>query len=93
LPAGLTCNSATGFITGTPTSAGNTPVNIYATNASGTGTATLIMTIDDNGGGAPPSSGSSGCGQGNGLAAMLTLAMGLIARVLLSGGCAARARK
>lgn len=45
LPAGLTVNARTGRISGTPQSAGTTKVTIGATNASGTGTATLAITI------------------------------------------------
>src|SRR5438034_3774046 len=46
LPAGLTVNTNTGLISGTPTAAGTYPVTISATNAGGTGTATLIMTLN-----------------------------------------------
>jgi len=46
LPAGLSLNSATGVISGTPTSAGSTAVLISATNSSGTsGTQDLTVTI------------------------------------------------
>lgn len=45
LPAGLTLNSATGVITGTPTVFGTFPVTIAATNTTGTGTATLTLTL------------------------------------------------
>jgi hypothetical protein len=45
LPAGLTVNTKTGLISGTPTTAGIYNVTISATNAGGTGTATLIITI------------------------------------------------
>ncbi|MGD0090295.1 MAG: putative Ig domain-containing protein, partial [Planctomycetota bacterium] len=45
LPAGLSVNMSTGAITGTPTAAGNSSVAISATNAGGTGTATLALTI------------------------------------------------
>src|SRR5207302_1069497 len=46
LPAGLTLNSATGAITGTPTATGTSTVTISATNATGTGTASLQITIN-----------------------------------------------
>lgn len=45
LPAGLTVNTVTGLITGTPTAAAVTVVTISATNAGGTGTATLTITV------------------------------------------------
>jgi len=45
LPAGLTVNTNTGAITGTPTTAGTTSVTISATNAGDTGSATLTITV------------------------------------------------
>ena len=45
LPAGLSVNTTTGLISGTPTTAGSFSVTISATNAAGTGTATLALTI------------------------------------------------
>ncbi len=45
LPAGLSVNTATGLISGTPTSAGTSTVTLGATNAGGTGTAALTLTI------------------------------------------------
>jgi PKD repeat protein len=45
LPAGLSVNSSTGMISGTPTAAGTSSVTISATNAGGTGTATLVLTM------------------------------------------------
>jgi len=50
LPAGLSVSTTTGAITGTPTATGTTSVTISATNAGGTGTATLAITINP----APP---------------------------------------
>jgi hypothetical protein len=47
LPAGLTVNTSTGLISGTPTAAGTYSVPISATNVSGTGTATLTLTINN----------------------------------------------
>ncbi|MDP2138281.1 MAG: SMP-30/gluconolactonase/LRE family protein, partial [Candidatus Didemnitutus sp.] len=45
LPAGLAINTTTGAITGTPTVAGSTSVTLGATNATGTGNATLTITV------------------------------------------------
>ena len=46
LPAGLTLNSTTGVISGTPTAATVTPVTLTATNAGGSGTQVLTITIN-----------------------------------------------
>ena len=48
LPGGLGINISTGVITGTPTSAGTSNVTISATNASGTGSATLVITVNSS---------------------------------------------
>jgi len=53
LPAGLSINTVTGLISGTPATAGSANVTMSATNASGTGSAILSVTIN------PPSSGGS----------------------------------
>lgn len=45
LPSGLTLNPSTGLISGTPAAAATTNVTINATNAAGTGSATLVITI------------------------------------------------
>lgn len=45
LPGGLSVNTATGVISGTPTTAATTNVGLSATNSTGTGTATLALTI------------------------------------------------
>lgn len=45
LPGGLSINTTTGAITGTPTAAGTTSVLLGATNGTGTGNATLTVTV------------------------------------------------
>lgn len=45
LPAGLTVDTSTGLISGTPTVGGNFTVTLTATNAGGSGTATLTLGI------------------------------------------------
>jgi hypothetical protein len=45
LPAGLSVNTTNGLISGTPSAAGTFSVTLSATNAQGTGTATLSLTI------------------------------------------------
>jgi Domain of unknown function (DUF4082)/Bacterial Ig domain/Putative Ig domain len=46
LPAWATVNTTTGVISGTPTAAGTSNVTLSATNAAGTGTAPLTLTIN-----------------------------------------------
>ncbi|MGA9061103.1 MAG: choice-of-anchor D domain-containing protein, partial [Terracidiphilus sp.] len=45
LPPGLTVNTGTGLVSGTPTTAGTSIVTLSATNGGGTGSATLTLTI------------------------------------------------
>jgi autotransporter-associated beta strand protein len=45
LPAGLSIDGATGVISGTPAAIGQSEITIHATNANGTGTATLILNV------------------------------------------------
>jgi hypothetical protein len=45
LPAGLSVNRTTGLISGTPTALGATTIAISATNAGGTGSANLALTV------------------------------------------------
>ena len=49
LPAGLSVNTSTGEITGTPTTVGTYTVTISATNAGGTGNANFVYTINPKG--------------------------------------------
>jgi hypothetical protein len=46
LAVGLSVNTSTGVISGTPTAVGTTNVVIGATNTGGTGTATLVITVN-----------------------------------------------
>ena len=48
LPAGLTLDAATGIISGTPTTLGQSEVTLGATNSNGTGTATLLLNVNSN---------------------------------------------
>ncbi len=59
LPAGLSINTATGVISGTPTTIGQSEITIAATNASGTGTATLILNAISNATPAAPTSAAA----------------------------------
>jgi PKD repeat protein len=45
LPTGLSVNTGTGLISGTPTTAGTYTITLSATNGNGTGTQTLTLTI------------------------------------------------
>ena len=45
LPAGLTVNTATGLISGTPTTVGSSTITINASNAGGMGSQTLLLTV------------------------------------------------
>jgi hypothetical protein len=56
LPPGLSVNTATGLISGTPTAAGTTNVTISGTNSAGTGNATLVITISNSTGDTTPPS-------------------------------------
>jgi carbohydrate binding protein with CBM6 domain/putative Ig domain-containing protein len=46
LPAGLSINTSTGVISGTPTSTGTSNITISATNANGTGSSILVLTVN-----------------------------------------------
>lgn len=66
LPAGLSVNTTTGVISGTPTTAGTRSVLVSATNASGTGSGAVTMTIDAAPGDTPtPPPGSATSGDGD----------------------------
>ena len=45
LPSGLSINTATGAITGTPAASGTSNITLSATTTGGTGTATLVLTV------------------------------------------------
>jgi hypothetical protein len=49
LPAGLSVNSTSGLISGTPTTSGTSTVTLSATNGTGTGHATLTLTVTTGG--------------------------------------------
>ena len=51
LLAGLSVNTSTGLISGTPTAAGTSTVSISAANSAGTDTETLTLTVSSGGGG------------------------------------------
>lgn len=55
LPVGLSIDNATGIISGTPTTPGTTAVTINAVNVGGTGTAVLVITVNNNTAPAAPS--------------------------------------
>lgn len=46
LPSGLSVNTSTGLISGTPTAQGVSQISLSATNSSGTGTGTLTLTVN-----------------------------------------------
>lgn len=56
LPAGLAIDTATGIISGSPDTTGTFPVTLYAANASGTGSALLMLKVVNNVAPSPPAS-------------------------------------
>jgi hypothetical protein len=63
LPDGLSVDTATGLISGTPTAVGTTNVTISATNADGTGSEVLTLTIAKNPGAPTITSSLTAVGQ------------------------------
>lgn len=61
LPAGVTVNTATGLLSGTPASSGTFYATTYATNPSGTASASLVITVLST---PPPSSAFYYCANG-----------------------------
>ncbi|MDD5262925.1 MAG: family 16 glycosylhydrolase [Methylacidiphilales bacterium] len=51
LPSGLSVNTLSGLISGTPSAAGTSNVALSASSNIGTGTATLVLTVNPSGGG------------------------------------------
>ncbi len=77
LPAGLTINTSSGIISGTPTVSGTYSISIFATNSAATNSATLVLNIatapisnpssaPSSGGGGSGSSGGGSSGGGGG---------------------------
>jgi hypothetical protein len=78
LPLGLTFSSATGVISGTPTTGATSTVRISATNAGGVGTTDLTIIVATSGSGGGTSSGGGGgggCGLGGGVALLLSASL------------------
>lgn len=80
LPGGLSVDTATGLITGTPTDSAVFNITISATNAHGTDSENLRLIIADSSGNPPPGSGTpdsdgGSCGAGSGLSALLLVAL------------------
>ncbi|MBA2479822.1 MAG: putative Ig domain-containing protein, partial [Planctomycetes bacterium] len=87
LPPGLSLNTSTGVISGTPTAVGSSTVTLTATNGSGSSSTTMVMTIAAvSTASISDATGASGgrCGMGSGLGLLLTL--------VLAGVGAGRAR-
>jgi endo-1,4-beta-xylanase len=62
LPAGLSINSSSGLISGTPTATGTSSVTVTATDSTGaSGTASFTWTIANTGGGGGGGGGSGSC--------------------------------
>lgn len=78
LPGGLSFNTSTGVISGTPVTAATTDVHISATNAEGSDNETLRLVVSTAGSSGPSGSSygdnDSGCGVGSGLSALLLTA-------------------
>jgi len=62
LPAGLSINSSTGLISGTPTSSGTSSVTVTATDSTGaSGNTTFSWTVNSSGGGGGTGTGGGAC--------------------------------
>jgi hypothetical protein len=89
LPAGLSVDTTTGVVSGTPTTAGVSAVVLGASNASGSSFTTMSLTTTAPGGtggsGTDTSDNHSGCGLGGGVAALAGAAWWL-ATAWLAGG-------
>jgi plastocyanin len=60
LPGGLAVDPVTGVVSGIPSSAGSFPITLSASNSSGTGTASLALTVVPQPAGSPVISSSGG---------------------------------
>ncbi len=76
LPTGLSVNTATGLISGTPSVAGSYNVSISATNASGSDSKTLVLTVNPSGGGGLVTIFSENMGTPGGTTAIAAYALG-----------------
>jgi endo-1,4-beta-xylanase len=62
LPAGLSINSSTGLISGTPTTSGTSSVTVTATDSTGaSGSTTFSWTVNSSGGGGGTGTGGGAC--------------------------------
>jgi hypothetical protein len=83
LPAGLTLNSSTGVISGTPTVAGSAPVTVSATNSAGTSNKSVNIAVQDPSVALPAPEQSTKCGFGSVYALVSLLMLGFLLRLSL----------